>query len=322
MKDEQLSELLKKLSPERRALLALRVNRQQGAAASATAPAAAATLARAGQSAQASQSPLVALQPAGDERAFFCVHPAGGHVFCYVELARLLGAERPFYGFESRAFGAAPRSVEAMAGAYVDALVERQTAGPYLLGGWSMGGVVAFEMARQLRTRGREVALLALLDARIPNEAQRLETEDEVALIASFAADLGVSLRRLGLSWRNVQRLGADERLAFVLEEAKAARVVPQEIRLADIKTLFAAFSENARAMCDYAPRPVDVRLTLLRAEESSPAAGDDEAMGWEEWARGGVEVLRVPGTHSTMTRAPHVGVLAERLRECLRRAG
>jgi thioesterase domain-containing protein len=264
----------------------------------------------------------VLLQPAGERPAFFCVHPAGGHVFCYVELARRLGAERPFYGFESRAFGTSPRTVGAMATDYVEALLERQAAGPYLLGGWSMGGVVAFEMARQLSARGREVALLALLDSRIPTAAQRLETEDEVALIASFAADLGVSLRRLGLSWRNVRALGEDERLAFVLEEAKAAGAVPREVMPADIRTLFAGFRENARAMCAYAPRPLDVRVTLLRAEESSPAAGDDEAMGWEEWARGGVEVLRVPGSHSTMTREPHVRLLAERLRECLRRAG
>jgi thioesterase domain-containing protein len=316
--DDNLSDLLKKLSPEKRALLALRLNRRHEAAPPASVDGA--TLARARQAESAPRSPLVAIQPGGDRRPLFCVHPAGGHIFCYVELARHLGAQQPFYGFQSRDSGddaaGESRSVEAMAAGYVQSLLERQPAGPYALGGWSMGGVVAYEMARQLQSAGHEIALLALLDSRIPTPAERLEVADEVSLVVNFASDLGVPLGQLGLSWRNMRQLDADERLAFILREAKAARAVPHDIELAFIRTFFATFRENALAMCAYAPRPYPGRITLFKAEA---AATGDAAMGWGEWAGGGVEVLSTPGSHSTITREPHVRMLAAQLRARLR---
>ncbi|HEV2761391.1 MAG TPA: amino acid adenylation domain-containing protein, partial [Pyrinomonadaceae bacterium] len=114
------------------------------------------------------QGALVGIQTGGEARPFFCVHPAGGNVFCYAELARGLGEDQPFYALQSKGLtgaGAAHESVEEMAAAYVEELRAVQPAGPYALGGWSMGGVVAFEMARQLERAGERVALLALLDA-------------------------------------------------------------------------------------------------------------------------------------------------------------
>src|SRR5205823_1918690 len=97
------------------------------------------------------RSPLVAIQSGGARRPFFCVHPGGGEVLCYYDLARALGPDQPFYGL--RAVGlegeAMPDTrIAAMAARYLDVLREQQQHGPYLLGGWSLGGVVAFEMAQ------------------------------------------------------------------------------------------------------------------------------------------------------------------------------
>ena len=103
-------------------------------------------------------SPLVVLRPEGKARPFFCVHPVGGNVFCYMELAHRLGEEQPFYGLQSVAPAAvesgSEKRLETMASEYLEALREIQPCGPYALGGWSMGGVVAFEMARQLEGGG------------------------------------------------------------------------------------------------------------------------------------------------------------------------
>lgn len=321
--DEQLSDILKKLSPERRALLALRLNRKNAAAQSARhSTAADRRLLYARPSAHASQSSLVAIQPMGNKLPFFCVHPAGGHVFCYMELARRLGPEQPFYGFQSRDFDGKEverRNVEMMAASYVKTLLEHHPAGPYLIGGWSMGGVVAFEMARQLYLQGQEVASLVLFDARIPTDEQKLETEDEVALIFSFASDLGISQSQLGSAWYSIRQLRPDERLAFVLRELKASCIIPDDIELSQIQIFFETFKENARAMCTYTPGLFSGLLTLFVAETVSSGA-DDMAKSWDEWASGRVEVFRSPGSHSTMMREPHVGVLAEQLKACLKR--
>ena len=117
-------------------------------------------------------SPLVALRPGGSGPAFFCVHAADGFLFPFYDLARRLG--RPFFGVQPFGMdddGPASASVEEMAARYVDAALATQPEGPYHLGGWSLGGLVAFEMARRLVEAGSEVATVAILDTPAPDPA-------------------------------------------------------------------------------------------------------------------------------------------------------
>jgi len=119
----------------------------------------------------AAQSSLVAIQSGGSKRPLFLIHPAGGHVFPYVHLAQCLGLDQPCYGLQAKGLEEGQElhtRIEDMATYYIKALQTVQPEGPYTLGGWSMGGVVAFEMAQQLHAQGQRVAFLALLDARIP----------------------------------------------------------------------------------------------------------------------------------------------------------
>ncbi|MCZ0900911.1 thioesterase domain-containing protein, partial [Microcoleus sp. HI-ES] len=98
-------------------------------------------------------SPLVAIKPRGKNPPFFCVHPIFGVVFPYVELAFGLGENQPFYGLQPKGIDGESSpltSIEDMAADYIAALRTVQPKGPYFLGGWSFGGLVAFEMAQQL----------------------------------------------------------------------------------------------------------------------------------------------------------------------------
>jgi thioesterase domain-containing protein len=127
----------------------------------------------------AAPASLVAIQPRGDRPALFCVHPAGGDVLCFSALSRHLGADQPFYGLQSRGLAAGEEplaTIAAMAAAYRDEIV-RAAAGPYHLAGWSLGGAVAFEVARQLAAAGEEVALLAIVDG-TPGTWPRLPSGD------------------------------------------------------------------------------------------------------------------------------------------------
>jgi len=115
---------------------------------------------------------FVEIQPQGANPPFFWVHSLGGDgggaFFYYRRLAQLLGPDQPSYGIRS------PRepftSLEEMADHYVDELLHFQPLGPYFLGGFCFGGIVAFEMAAQMRRRGREVGLLALLESARPGQ--------------------------------------------------------------------------------------------------------------------------------------------------------
>ncbi len=104
----------------------------------------------------------------GTGAPFFCVHAIGGTVHRFALLARRLGPARSFFGLQAQGLdGSAPplERVDAMASRYLEEIKRVQPEGPFHLGGWSMGGLVALEMACQLREEGHEVASLVLLDA-------------------------------------------------------------------------------------------------------------------------------------------------------------
>jgi pimeloyl-ACP methyl ester carboxylesterase len=129
--------------------------------------------------------PLQAGPP--DRRPLFFVHPVGGEVVAYRELARRLPGQ-VVYGLQSP--GRPIEDLRGMAALYVEVVRQTQAEGPYRLAGWSMGGVVAFEMARQLTERGERVELLALIDTASPVLWGQDPEPDEAGLVAAFALDL------------------------------------------------------------------------------------------------------------------------------------
>jgi thioesterase domain-containing protein len=204
-----------------------------------------------------------------------------------------------------------------MAEAYLIEIREAQPRGPYLLGGWSMGGVVAFEIAGQLRAQGEEIALLALLDAWTPALAG-LPPDDNLALLAGFAQDLGLAPDRALPALDHARQLEPDALLSILLEQARAAHAVPPDIELPQVRRLFHVFKTHTQALRRYVPQVYPGRLTLLRAAERFAADQLDLDQGWGALAADGVAQYDIPGSHYTMMRFPHVQGLGERLSACL----
>jgi amino acid adenylation domain-containing protein len=282
-------------------------------------------------------SPLVRLQAGGDERPVFLVHPVGGNVLSYGALVKHLGRERDYYGLQARGLmeGQTPlKRVEEMAAEYLAAVRTVQTEGPYLLGGWSMGGVVAFEMARQLTAQQQQVELLALIDSKIPLGAQ--ETTDTASLLFEFAIDLGLSPDSIKISRDAFVRLTPDEQLRAAFTLAKELQALPPELSFEQFRRLFEVFTYNRQAMREYVPEKYSGRITLFKASQpvafergeevsgdalrqsSSPDDGratDGELFrDWNELATDGVECRAVSGTHYTIMREPNVERLAGHL--------
>jgi amino acid adenylation domain-containing protein len=267
------------------------------------------------------QSSLVAIQPGGSKRPLFLVHPAGGHVFPYVHLAQFLGPDQPCYGLQARGLedGQDPHTrIEDMAAWYIQALQTVQPTGPYLLGGWSMGGVVAFEMAQQLHAQGQRVALLALLDGRIPTPDETFPEEDADAIL--------LVERYFGISFgpmESLAELPKDEQLAFMLEQAKGAGLVPAELDISQARRFVELLRSDLRATQNYGLHLYPGRITFFKASETPAGTSPDPdpTLGWSKWASGGVEVHVVPGNHANLMYEPRVGVLAEKLTASLNQA-
>ena len=269
-------------------------------------------------------SPLVEIQPGGSKRPFFCVHPIGGNVLCYIDLARYLGSDQPFYGFQAKGLDGQHqpyRQVEEMAADYIRVLRVVQPQGPYLLGGWSMGGVVAFEMAQQLQKQGDLVALLALLDSRITNYADKNNPGyfDEIALLTYFAKDLGGHFgKELSLSYAALQHLTLDEQLSYILEQAKLASILPEEVEIMQFQPLVEVFKTNLHALQSYVPQVYANRITLFQAEEILSEGWRDYTSYWGKLTADSVDIYTVSGNHYTMLTRSRVQDLAAKLKHCL----
>jgi amino acid adenylation domain-containing protein len=278
------------------------------------------------ETAPAARPPLVALAAGGSKLPFYCVHPIGGTVLCYGALAARLGADRPFFALEAPGLrvDTNPQStVEALAERYLAALREQRPRGPYALGGWSFGGVVAYEMACRLAAQREPVALLALIDSHAPGSLPASASPvDGATLVAMLARELGgVSGGLESPAPGDDSRLPeSDGRLDRILERAKAQGLLPPEIGLEEVRRLVEVLRANLRALRGYLPGSYPGRATLFRAAQAQ-RTGPDPAYGWRALALGGVDVLEVPGDHYSMVREPHVQVLAERLRARLQDA-
>jgi amino acid adenylation domain-containing protein len=269
------------------------------------------------------REPLVAIQAQGTQPPLFCVHPVGGEVLVYSALARALGADQPFYGLQTPAqeAGATPGSIEEMATGYLEALRAVQPAGPYRLAGWSMGGVVAFEMARQLDRQGQKVALLALFDSAPHPPFGEDHPPTDLDLISLFAVDLwGIAGRNLEIPDRDLTGLGREELLALLFDQMSERHLLPPEVDVSSLRRSFEIFATNILAFERYKPKPYRGRLVLIQAAEK-PEGLADPALAWRKLVRGGIECFESPGNHYTMVRSPGVANLAALLDSCFKRA-
>lgn len=236
----------------------------------------------------------------------------------YRDLARLLGDEQPFYGLQEdkEDDGANLQdTVEGMAAHYLEQVVAFQPQGPYLLGGYSFGGVVAFEMARQLQARGEQVALLALFDTGQPEHREvvladarpeRVQGKYSETDWITFLKTRPASFRR---AWGRLV-----VRLLFHWCRARG-RPLPVKYRNAG-RFLFYQLARK-----QYHPGPYAGDLTLFRVMGSPLRPAPEGDLGWGETVTGRIEIVPVPGHHDDMLKPGQVEALAEALGARLRRA-
>jgi len=262
-----------------------------------------------------SWSPLVEVQGGTGKTPLFFVHPGGGNVFCYFNLARRLGADQPFYALQAKGLNDEQHGhtrIEEMASYYIEHLRAVQPTGPYRIGGWSLGGVVAFEMARQLKASGDEVVMLALIDSLSPLVLAGTEPEDDLSQLANFAIDLGFTKEHLSSSGDDVRRLPLEGQLAYMLDLAFANKLVPAGMELTDLHRLFRVFKTNREALREYVPGAYAGRVTYFQVVGDSAFDAGDMSKDWHELSPGGMDVYRLPGNHFSILKQPHVDALAE----------
>ena len=216
---------------------------------------------------------LLPIRRHGTRPPLFCVHPATGLSWCYQPLAGCLPADQPVYGLQARGLDGTSEpsaSVSEMAADYVRSIRAVQGSGPYYLLGWSLGGLVAHEIAVQLQELGEQVAALAILDA-YPQEADHAPAAD-----ARAAGELRLLQEQLG---------------------GLGAAVSP-----AEVAALTRVVSNNAAIMAAHRSRVFDGEPLLFVADENNPRAASAAAL-WKPYASGPVREFHMPCSHAEMAR-------------------
>jgi amino acid adenylation domain-containing protein len=279
---------------------------------------------------------LVPLQPQGNQRPFFLTPPVMGVVFPYYDLARLLGRDQPVYGLQAVGVAgeAAPLpSVEALAAYYLNLIREVQPEGPYLLGGWSFGAHIAYEMAQQLQRAGDHVGLLTLIDTPplVADKLARLRTSLEFLVTSALPFIWPYVYDYLHLHFKEVTRpaKGIGERrwpdmalarsLLTSLLHGSWDDTQANEGGQPNLLSLLRVFLSNLQATNAYTAQPYAGSLTLVRTGQAFGRHGQSPDLGWRSLAMGGVSIYRTPGHHLDLLKQPNVQVLAGRLRALLK---
>jgi amino acid adenylation domain-containing protein len=254
------------------------------------------------QQKDAAWSPLVALQAQGSKPPLFFVHGLGGTVMRFHELARHMAPDQPFWCFQAQGIdGKLPvlGQVDHMADLYLNHLRKAQPKGPYYLGGYSFGGLVALEMARRLADAGQEIRLLALVDTYFVGQ------NGSSSLLSRFFS------------------LTAEQKLAYLKKRAtRYRRGIKRRIDALSLPRPVKAVREAcAVAEQKYRPSSFSVPLTLFRASEKALRGLDGSNNGWHQYAAGGLEIHEVDGDHGNILNEPNVRQLAAALRARLEQA-
>ena len=272
-------------------------------------------------------SPVVSIQPHGEGAPLFFVHPAGGHVLCYYEFAKSLGREHPFYGLQAIPQGRPGEgpSIREMAQGYWEAVIQTKPESVPIYGGWSMGALVAFEMARLDQEKRGHLPLVFVLDQLAPSDAipGAAEEATEVSRLVSFGAKVSQLMGQdLGLDRSLLENKTAPERALEFLIRFKKHKLTPEDTSVSEFEGYLGLMLHHNRITSDYAPEPYAGKIVVIRAESPLPVdprlaaamgAPLERApdLGWQRLSRQPVEIIRVPGNHVTMITKPHVEVMA-----------
>lgn len=280
----------------------------------------------------AAWSSLVEIQSSGNRLPFFCVHGITGDVYWFGDLVSYLHPDQPIWGLQSLGIDGVQQpliEIEAMAAHYIDEIRSLQPDGPYLIGGYSYGGTVAFEMARQLEGQGQRVALLAILDHATP-KSDYFQVNYSPRFLLGFLMNLPYRVTDfLRLGPRQIQAYLKRKAQNYRQELGRLLRRAPGEragVGAGDIIDeagqlplhIQRLIEINYRAIQNYEPGNYSGKITLLRARGGRLVCSHDPAMGWGKFAAGGVDVRMISGSHRRIFHQPNICSLVAQLQACL----
>ena len=264
---------------------------------------------------------LVPIRPQGSLVPIYVIHGIGLNLLNFQSLVAYMNPEQPIYGLQARGLDGteAPLdNMETIAATYLAEVLAQNPTGPYALAGYSFGGYVAYEMARQLKATGREVKMVGMFDT---NAQELVTARSPVVRLVKKAARQFPKMRWIvgSLLKRPTQTIRYQR--DYVLRQVNqllCAVGLAQPKPETDVEYLNHIIEKHEIAYKNYVLQPYDGTLDLFRATDRLYFVDDFQYLGWKDYALGGVRVHDVPGDHETLMLPPNDRILAEALQRAL----
>ena len=264
---------------------------------------------------------LVPIKPKGNKMPLYMVHGAGLNVLLFNTLAMNMSPDQPVYGLQAKGLNGIDEplgKIEDIAAYYIAAIMEQNPNGPYALAGYSFGGIIAFEMARQLEALGKEVKMLAMFDT----YAYRSPHYDPTIIQLYKRGRFFIKRLMHALTFSSGFKYTMVERSTNVKR-----RIIRSywNLRYGKNQTQAGIFgySNKVDVMNEYAEKhyqlkPYNIAVEVFRAENRTFYLDDPELLGWKPYALKGVNIHSIPGEHNTIFKAPNDKIFATILQKCL----
>jgi amino acid adenylation domain-containing protein len=265
---------------------------------------------------------LVPIKPHGTKPPLYIVHGAGLNVLIFNALAKNMDPDQPVYGLQAKGLNGVDEpleKIEDMATYYISEILNQNPDGPYSLAGYSFGGIIAFEMAKQLKAMGKQVNTLAMFDT----YAYQSDRTDPLfkKIIYRSAYFVKESLFTLSLLAKNPKRTFeyksemVKRRLTQLYWKLKYGKEHKQEGFFGYDNSID---EKNQEAWENYILTPYDGKIELFRAKERTFYMEDFEYLGWRPYALGGVNIHEMEGEHNYIFAPPNDKIFARILQNCL----
>jgi thioesterase domain-containing protein len=247
-----------------------------------------------------------------------------------------LGVDQPFYGFKPLGMSGEnvePVSVENMAIQYIKAMKQKQPTGPYFIGGYCLGGMISYEMARQLESEGEKIAFLGLISTTTPEYLQSYK--EGITVIHRYYYKLS---ERIKLELNNLSNFGTKDRTRYFKHRARQVinvvwvRIEVVIWRLFNLHNVTKAKHSRAynnhklcsfqrAAFFEYRFHPIKSKITVFRPSNPYLALKDDPTLGFGNLSETGTEDYEIDCFHKNILKEPNVKNLARTFRGCLNKA-
>jgi len=274
-----------------------------------------------GQNRPTAYTPLVPIKPSGSKTPIYIVHGGGYNVLNFSGIGLHVDSEQPVFGIQAQGLdgiGEPMDNMEDIARYYIESILAQNPTGPYALAGYSFGGYVVIEMARQLRLIGHDIKLLAIFDTNAKN-------------LDFHGNGMGVYVekikKQLPKFWWIVKSFFRNPKKTLTYQGywlSKKMNFIPGMDTAAEhpdgaIYEIMRRIDEKYEiAYQAYKLTPFDEKIHLFRATDNIYFVEDYKYLGWKKYAKKGVEVYDVPGDHKTMLLAPNDKSFARKLQEVL----